>query len=202
MSLRSFQRAVVELTLAPRMARALRGGDAGALAGYDLTERERDRLFAIARQPGISVHCSLSRGNRLEVIMEAFPMTCVLLRPLLRVLLDELFEEHRPSHYQLAEERGAFAALLARKLAAGDLAIEYLDEILAYETACLALTERMRNGAEEAETIVEFAHPPDELLPPLAQRSAPPAGLPTGAYRARVRLADERFTVELIDARS
>ena len=199
MSLRSFQRAVVDLTLAPGMARALRRGEAGALAGYDLTERERDRILAIVRQPGISVHCTLSRGNRLEVIMEAFPMTCVLLQPVLRGLLDELWEEHHPTHYQLAQERTAFAAFIARKIAAGQLAIEYLEEVLAYESACLALSERMRSGGDaEVETIVTFAHPPDALLPPLARRSAPPAGLPTGSYRTRVKLANERFTLECV----
>jgi hypothetical protein len=202
MSLRAFQRAVVELTLAPDMARALRQGDAGVLAGYDLTGRERARLLDMVRQPGISVQCSLSRGNRLEVIMAAFPMTCVLLRPVLRQLVDTLWREHRPTNYQLAGEQTAFAALVRREIAAGVLAIEYLPEILAYETTCLELAERsrMRTGSDTAaEALVEFEHPPDTLLPPLSRRAAPPAGLPSGSYRARVKLQGDRFTVELME---
>jgi hypothetical protein len=201
MSLRSFQRAVVELTLAPRMARALRQGDAGVLAGYDLTGRERDRILDIVRQPGISVHCSLVRGNRLEVIFDAFPMTCVLLRPVLRPLVDELWQEHRPTNYQLAGEETAFAAIVSRKIAQGELTIEYLREIFAYEMACLELVQRarMRNDpGAEVEAVVEFQHSPDELLPPLSQRTAPPAGLPSGSYRARVKLQNEQFEVELL----
>jgi hypothetical protein len=202
MSLRSFQRAIVDLTLAPAKARALRHGDTDVLAGYELTGRERARILDIVRQPGISVHCSLSRGNRLEVIVEAFPMTCVLLRPVLRQLVDELWQEHRPSNYQLAGEAAAFAALVRRKIADGALAIEYLAEILAYETTCLELAERTRMRAAQdaaAEAMVEFEHDPDALLPPLSRLTAPPAGLPSGSYRALVKLQNARFTVELLE---
>ena len=76
------QRAVVDLTLAYLKGRSCREGrDDTLLASYDLTPLERDRIIAIVSQPGMSVHCSLSRGNRLEVVFNAFPMTCVLLGP-------------------------------------------------------------------------------------------------------------------------
>lgn len=205
MSLRSFQRAVVELTLAPWKARALRQGDTGVLAGYDLTSREHNRIVDIVGQPGISVHCTLSRGNRFEVIHGAFPMTCVLLRPVLRPLLDEFFEQHRPTDYQLAGEQTAFAAIVDRKIAAGALAIEYLPEIFAYEMACFELVQRMQMRTDPDatdEAIVEFLHSPDELLPPLSQFTPPPAGLPTGSYRVRVAMRSGRFQVELLHPHS
>jgi hypothetical protein len=201
MSLPSFQRAVVDLTLSPQIAVALLHGDTGALADYDLTERERRRILDIVRQPGISVSCSLVRGNRLEVIAGIFPMTCVLLEPVLRQVLDELWAEHRPSNYQLAGEDKAFAALVGRKIAAGELAIEYLDEVFAYERACqeMAYGIRTLDGPDAvAETVVEFHHSPDELLPPLSRLAAPPPGLPRGSYRARVRLVDDRLEVEML----
>ena len=183
------------------MAQSLRRGDAAALAGYDLTRRERDRILDIVRQAGISVHCSLSRGNRFEIIVSAFPMTCVLLQPALRALVDELWLEHRPTNYQLSGEDTAFATLVGRKLAQGELAIEYLAEIFGYELACLELARRMRmqTDAEAApEAIVEFQHAPDELLPPLSRLAAPPPGLPSGSYRARVRLEGDRFALEAL----
>jgi|GEM_PF-3311948 len=201
MSLQSFQRAVVELTLAPWKSRALRQGDSGVLAGYDLTCRERDRIVDIVGQPGISVHCTLSRGNRFEVIHGVFPMTCVLLRPKLRQVLDEHCQEHRPANYQLEGEQTAFAAIVSRKIAAGELVIEYLPEIFAYEMACMDLGRRMQmqNDPDAAvQAIVEFQHSPNELLPPLSRRSAPPSGLPKGSYRARVKLQGEQFQVELL----
>ena len=199
MSLQSFQQAVVDLTLSPWMAQELRKGDAVPLAGYDLTSRERARLSNIVNQPGISVHCSLSRGNRFELIVNAFPMTCVLLRPLLRRLVDELCQEYRPTNYQLSGEQTAFAAIVRRKMAAGELVIEYLDEIFAYEMACLDLVERMRSDpTDEVTALVEFQHSPDDLLPPLSQLESPPAGLRAGSYSARVRLQGELFKVELL----
>ena len=199
MSLQSFQQAVVDLTLSPWMAQELRKGDAVPLAEYDLTSRERTRLLNIVNQPGISVHCSLSRGNRFELIVNAFPMTCVLLRPLLRRLVDELCQEHRPTNYQLSGEQTAFAALVRRKMAAGELVIEYLDEIFAYEMACLGLVERMRSDpTDEVTALVEFEHSPDDLLPPLSQLKLPPSGLRAGSYPARVRLQGELFKVELL----
>ncbi len=201
MSLRAFQQALVDLTLAPRKARTLRQGDIGVLANFDLTARERERLLAVVRQPGMPVNCSLSRGNRFEVIAETFPMTCVLLEPVLRQLLDELWAEWRPANYQLTGEEAAFATLLARKRAEGELPIEYLDEIFAYELACREMAHRMRiqtSPESPIEVVVEFQHAPDALLPPLSQLATPPAGLPRGHYRARIQLQDGSFNVEML----
>ncbi|HZT31208.1 MAG TPA: hypothetical protein VFA33_15065 [Bryobacteraceae bacterium] len=200
MSLRDFQHAVVDLTLVPHKARALRQGDASVLANFDLTARERERLLDIVHQPGMRVSCSLSRGNRLEVIAEAFPMTCVLLEPVLRQLLDELWTERRPANYQLAGEDTAFAELLARKRAANEICIEYLDEIFAYELKCREMAHRMRTETTEVaiQTVIEFQHPPDMLLVPLSQLAAPPAGLPSGFYRARIQLQHGRFEVAVL----
>ena len=205
MSLLMFQRALVELTLTPLKARSLRRGDQSILAGFELTGLERDRLEAVVHQRGMSVSCSLSRGNRLEMIFQSFPMTCVLLKPILRELVDELWIDIQPSNYQLAGEDAVFASLLTRKLAENNLSIPYLEEIFAYELACMELTHQARNPARNqtaanAGVIVDFQHSPDDLLPPLSQLTAPASGLPEGNYRARVRLIDDQFKVELIQA--
>ena len=205
MSLLMFQRALVELTLTPQKARALRLGDESILAAFELTGLERDRLQAVVHQRGMSVSCSLSRGNRLEMIFQSFPMTCVLLKPILRELVDELWIDIQPTNYQLAGEETVFAALLTRKLAESNLSIPYLEEIFAYELACMELIRQARNPARDqtvadAQLIVDFQHSPDDLLPPLSQLTAPPAGLPEGNYRARVRLIGDQFKVELIDS--
>ena len=197
MSLRGFQQALVDLTVVAARAGALRRGEAAMLAGYDLSERERQRLVDIVRQPGMAVTCSLSRGNRMEVIVGVFPMTCVLLKPLLRGLLDELWEEHKPANYQLAGEEQAFAAFLERKIADG-LAVEYLAEVFAYERVCWELAQllRARHGPTMCEATVAFEHPPEQLLPPLSRLTAPPAGLPRGSYAARVKLTEAGLEVD------
>ena len=197
MSIASFQRALTELTLSPAAATALRLGDFGRLDGYALTARERARLADIVHQPGISVHCSLSRGNRLEVILAAFPMTCVLLRAELRGLVDELWRLHRPSNYQLFGEEDAFAELVARKLAARALAVKYAADILAYETACLKLTRQARIDPKVAhEAAFEFCYEPSELLIPLSRGVAPLAGLLPGRHPVRVSLREGQFAVD------
>jgi len=145
----------------------LRDGDMRVLTDYDLTGPEEDRILDIIRQPGILVSCSLSRGNRLESIFSSFPMTCVLLQPVLRQLLDALWEQHRPDHYQLAGEETAFAAMIEKQIAAGQLSMEYLQEVFSYEMVCVQLVRRIQTGTDRShvEAVVEFQHSPDEILP-------------------------------------
>jgi hypothetical protein len=127
-------------------------------------------------------------------------MTCVLLRAVLRPLVDELWQEHCPTNYQLSGEQTAFAAMVQRKIATGELVIEYLEEIFAYEVECLELVQRMRADPDaEVTAIVEFQHSPDHLLPPLSQLKAPAAELPAGSYLARISLQGEQFEVELLN---
>jgi hypothetical protein len=201
MSLKGFQQAVVDLTLAPKSFRALRRGESALLDLYDVNERERNRLLEISRQPGMAMNCSLARGNRLELIVAAFPKTCTLLKPLLPRLLDDLWEQHKPDNYQLFGEEDAFAAFIAGKIGQGELPGEYLPEIFAYELACQDLAIRLETstGADTGlEAIVQFQHPPGQLLPPLSRLVAPPPGLPSGAFPARVRLSELGFEVDLL----
>jgi hypothetical protein len=203
MSLKGFQQAVVDLTLSPKSIRALRRGESGLLDQYDLNERERNRLVEISRQPGMAMNCSLARGNRLELIVAAFPMSCTLLKPLLPGLLDELWEQHNPDNYQLFGEENEFGTFIARKISQGELCVEYLSEIFAYEIACRDLAIRQETGRGPnigLEAIVEFQHSPDELLPPLSRLVAPPSGLRSGAFPARVRLSESGLELDLLPA--
>lgn len=205
MSLQAFQRALVDLTLSPEASRRLLEGDATILRSYDLNEREIKRLVDVVQQPGMSVHCTIARGNRFDAIGEVFPMTLVLLEPQLRVLLSELWEKHHPTNYQFAGEEDAFADFVKEKLATNQLSIPYLDEVFDYECLCWKMAQEMRNQTElnhEVHAIMEFNHPPDQLLQPLSQLVSPPEGLPTGTYRARLTLRGTRFDVEMISASS
>src|ERR1035438_4656877 len=117
MSLQAFQQAIVDLTLAPHRVRLLLKGDLSLLKTYSLTERERQRILDVIRQPGMALNCTIARGNRFEAIGELFPMTCVLLEPVLRDLLDELWGKFLPTNYQFAGEEEAFANIVRRKMA-------------------------------------------------------------------------------------
>lgn len=205
MSLLAFQRAIVDLTLAPRRVRRLLDGDLDELDKYDLTQQERQRVLYAIRQPGMALNCTIARGNRFEAVAELFPMTCTLLKPVLRDVLDELWEDAPPTSYQFAGEEEAFMGIVRRKIETGELTIEYLDEVFAYECRCAELAQRMRaqDGTEEgSEAIVEFRHPPDLLLVPLSEQTVPPSGLPEGAYRARLTLRGEQVDVEMLSVSS
>lgn len=203
MSLQAFQQALVDLTLSPNQTRQLIRGDLTILDPYDLDEREMRRLLDVVQQPGMSLNCTIARGNRFDAIGEIFPMTCVLLEPVLRDLLDELWEHHRPTNYQFTGEEEAFAGIVRRKIESGEISIPYLEEIFAYEGLCWELAQHMRNQTDpdsEVSAIVEFQHPPELLLPPLSELIAPPEGLPTGVYRVQLTLRGTRFDVETLSA--
>src|SRR2546425_1890277 len=123
MSLQAFQQALVDLTLAPQQTRRLIQGDLTILDSYDLDERELSRLLDVVKHPGMSLNCTIARGNRFDAIGEVFPMTCVLLEPVLRDLLAELWENVRPTNYQFAGEEEAFAGIVRQKLSNSELSI-------------------------------------------------------------------------------
>jgi hypothetical protein len=192
---------MVDLTLTPKSCRAIGRGVSAVINQYELTERERGRLSEIARQPGMAMNCALARGNRLELIVGSFPKTCTLLKPLLPRLLDELWEQRKPDNYQLFGEEDAFAAFIAEKISRNELAVEYLSEIFVYELTCRDLEIRVETCGDTNsvfEAIVEFRHAPDELLGPLNNHAAPPPGLPSGIFPARLRMSEAGFEMSVL----
>lgn len=201
MSLQAFQHALADLTVAPLRARRLAKGDMTILDSYDLDERELSRLLDVLRQPGMSLNCTIARANRFVGIGDVFPMTCVLLDLVLRDLLDELWENARPTNFQFLGEEDDFAEFLRQKMSNNELSIPYLDEIFGYECVCWELAKELRSQTDpdhEASAIVEFHHSPDLLLLPLSEMKAPPDGLPEAVYRAKLTLRGSRFDVEMI----
>jgi hypothetical protein len=201
MGIIDFQRALADMTLDFQLAAAVRARGARALDGYDLTQREGLRLVAVARQPGMALNCTLARANRFAAIHDIFPMTCVLLEPELKGLLDELWSVHRPDNYQLSGEEAAFAKFVQDRIALGKLRqVEYLEEIFRYEKACweLAMELRYREAASPYEVlqVVRFNHDPGPLFEALGRYEAPPAGIPAGSYQVCVRVVGGELKVE------
>lgn len=204
MALSEFQRALSEMTVAPSLAARVRAEGEPPLAAYDLTARERARLVAVAQHPGMDLNCTLARGNRFGPIVDVLPLTCTLLKPWLRELLNELWQNKRPENYQLSGEEHAFVAFLQGKLAGGEFSHPYLAEVLEYETASWALVQSLRHTVEGDEPppgaepfrLVLFTHDPAALLPPLESGALPPDGLPGGRYPVRVTLHGDTLVVE------
>jgi hypothetical protein len=198
MALGDFQRALADMTLDARLAAAVRNRGGSALAGYALTDRECQRLQSVAQQEGMSLNCSLAR-EPIGSIHDA-TMTCVLLGPRLREVLDNLFSGRRPDNYQLAGEETAFAELVDGAIANGTLTNEYLEEIFRYERICweMAMELRLRDAAamEGRTRTACFRHDPGPLLDALAQDQPPPAGLPVGDYEVTVRVTNGDLVAE------
>ena len=192
------------MTLDVGMAAAVRRDGAVALSGYELSALEQQRLVDVARQPGMDLNCTLARGNRFAPIVEMFPLTCELLKPSLRPLLDELWSRHRPDNYQLAGEEDAFADLLDAKIERGELTHPYVDEVFRYERTCLELAKSLRYvsadalpSGSEPFRLARFCHDPRVLLRALERHEIPPANLVTGDYPVRITLRGDALDVEL-----
>ena len=206
MALRDFQQVLSGMTLDVRFASAVRKDGALALTGYDLTSLEQERLVDVARQPGMDLNCALSRGNRFAPIIEMFPLTCELLKPDLRELLDELWNCHRPDNYQLQGEEDAFAGLLAEKIARGEMQNPYAGEVFQYESACLELARSLRytpveelmDQATGSFRLTHFQHDPQILLSALEKREVPPDGIQAGDYAVRITLQGDALVAELV----
>jgi hypothetical protein len=205
MSLVEFQRALCDMTLDPVFASSVLRSGISSLAGYDLSAMEQGRLVAVVRQPGMSVNCTLARANRFAPIADAFPLTCSLLKPHLRQLLNELWRLHRPGNYQLAGEADAFVQFLQEKMSRGEFDYAYAEEVFRYECAAWELIHTLRRSMLEPEralngeksATVRFRHDPSILVASLERDKAPPADLPVGDYLVRLTLLGDTLEVDI-----
>jgi hypothetical protein len=193
MSLSEFQRALASMTLDTTLARRVREQGAAALRGFALRPRDLDRLVRVAAQPGMALNCTLARSNRFTSIAESLPMTCAVLEPVLRELLDRLWAHDRPQGYQLSSELRPFIDRVQ-----GDPALferfPLLDDVLRYELACLALIDdarRLTLAAMSGRTrIIVLQHDPARLIEPLRAEQPVPVGLEREPHTVELELVD------------
>jgi hypothetical protein len=197
-SLLGFQQALSELVMTPALRRRIAEGGAAvgdALAAYELSDRERRRLAALARDPGLKMGTTIHRSFRLSMLANALPRTCKVLPPqALRELVHAYWKESLPRSLQYAPEARGFAEFaLARSRAGAVPDSPYLDEVLETELAILALAEipakepaadapASDGDGDSRRRVVPFRHDPDAVLGPLAAGRVPPGGLPEGEH--------------------
>jgi hypothetical protein len=182
MSLESFQRALCDLIASPRLCHAVRAAPDSALASYELTARERQRLM----------NCTLYRSNRITPIFTLLNYTCLSLGDEFGPLMDQFWDaqEFRDGQFQSEIER--FAIFLRRRIADRTIASPFAGELLEFELAIAELEfgprkEVLRELAglppPQAETpcrlhplarIVRFKHDPTALLGAAATGVFPP----------------------------
>ena len=128
MSLFGYQQAPSDMVASPQLCLRVRGS-AAAPDGYDLTERERSRLAAVAAQRGMSTSCTLYRVNRIAPLHAYLPLTCALLGDQLIREAERFWSEGKPGNRQFGPETQRFGRFLQRRLREGAIADTYLGEV-------------------------------------------------------------------------
>ena len=130
------------MTLNPAFAASVLRRGTPTLSGYVLTPIEQVRLAAVARQRGMSVNCTLARANRFAPIADAFPLTCSLLKPLLRPLLYELWSLHPRITINWPEKQRVRGIPPAEDLTRRS-EYPYAEEVFRYERAAWRLIQTL-----------------------------------------------------------
>lgn len=197
MSLAGFQQALTAMTLDAALAGRVRQQGAAALEAWPLTPRELRRLAAMAQQPGMELNCTLARGNRFATVHDAFAMTCALLGPALRGVLDALWSSQQPSGVQLAGDVERFAAVVMSHVCTlpKPRLRAYLRDVLAYEQAAYRLAASVRHHAQPElarppAVWVDFEYDRQPLFAALQAFEPAPTALGRAAHRVRLALVD------------
>lgn len=169
MSLDGFQQALAALLMTPGLRAELTQVSPpelpAALARFELTERERQRLHAVARQPGMKATTVLHRAARLSMLSNTLPRTCQALGDQgLQEVTHRYWKEHLPTSVQYVREALRFAGFLRECLRSGTLVHPLLPEVLEAELAMLELGKAGESspgpgGAPPAESDLEAVHP-------------------------------------------
>jgi len=143
MSLAGFQRAYADLAASARLCLAVRANAGEALAAYELTTRERQRLERAVWQRGMNANCTIYRATRITALNAVVPITLRRIGPDLRAVLDAYWEDHPVHDTSFAREAARFIAWLERHTEALHEAGE---EIVAFARGELTLDEKRLSG--------------------------------------------------------
>jgi hypothetical protein len=160
MSLAAFQRAMADMAATPALCGRIRDDGPPALAAYDLTELEIQRLRSAVEQRGMRMNIMLYRNGRLSPLVSQLPGTFHVLGYGLREVAEAFWVEHPKVPRGVPGEMRRWAAFLRRRIAEGLLTEPLLPEVLDWEmeTYELALLPPERTRASVAEA-VERARP-------------------------------------------
>ncbi len=206
MSLAGFQHALTAMTLDATLAAAVKRDGAALLAPWPLTVLEQRRLLSVVQQPGMALNCTLARGNRFAAVHDAFAMTCALLGPALRGVLEALWSGQQPSGVQLAGDAERFAQVAQQQadtLPSAQLRA-YLRDVLAYEQQAYELCLSVRHMPDPSQASspprwVDFEHDPETLFEALQRFDLPPADLPRVPHRVRLALVDGELETAIFE---
>lgn len=193
MSLARFQACIARLITDPDFRDRIRSSDPAALAG-ELTALESTRLCRIAADRGLDINRTLHKGFRLGKLRAMLPLTCEALGP--RRLTKEVaafWAQRPPTSFYFIPEALEFCDFLTTRRLRG----VYLDEIIAYERATLALEQPGTHAPNEQ--AVRFRHEPSLLLACLASGRRPRSIPDRNCTAFGIRGQDGRAHWRLVD---
>ena len=202
MSIAEFQRAFADLVASPERCVRLRDGAADVLAGYAMTQRERERLEAMVRDEAMSVNCSLYRVNRLIPVYSVLPHSCRLLGGRLVAELDAFWAASRHATLQYRWESWRFGLWLEERIAAGLLPGGPVEDAIRLEMAIFDAQSAARNGNGGGNGVgrrrmMLLRYDPDELLDPtIAAEELQPVA---SGVTVEVDATGNRFAVRRVD---
>lgn len=164
MSAHDFQLAISRLIASPQLCRQFMEEAPAFFAGFNLTEKEKQRLHSVVRQKGMSACCSLYRMNRVTPVYSQLSNTCALLEDDLIPLVEEFWQHLTQPSLQFREEVLGFGAFLMARIEKGLISIPYLKEVLQLEMAMNELSYL----PEGACRILRFEHDIFNILQALA----------------------------------
>lgn len=180
------------------------------LNDFDLSDRERRRLLAIAAQPGMRVNTAIHRANRITPLDHSVPFTFFLLGERLWELLERYWLENPTENLQIPAECERFSLFVKGEIKAGRIVDPYIEEVLAFERTCTELKffteEELRafNPAADAllplVRIVTFRHDPESLLDALANGVLPAADITEGEFHLCIDCRSGEPDFRLLDA--
>jgi hypothetical protein len=143
MSLLGFQRALSDLVMSPGFRAAAGADPEAAFAAFELSARERERLVALAGDPGLRTGTFIHRSFRLSILSNSIPRTCKALGSRgIKELVGEYWRDHGPRSYYYAQEATRFGEFALARLRQGGLGFSgslLLPEVLLTELAMLDL---------------------------------------------------------------
>lgn len=166
MSLAGFQRAIADMAASPPLCRRVLDDAPAALAGYELTPLELERLHSAAEQRGMRMNIMLYRNGRLSPLVSQLPGTFHVLGFGLREVAEAFWIENPRVPRGVPGEMRRWADFLRRRIADGTLTEPLLGEVLDWEmeTYELALLPPERTRASVADAVAR-ARPDAPLRP-------------------------------------
>lgn len=110
-----FQQAMADLVASPALCNAVRDDAAVLAARYRLSDRERQRLLAIARHRGMQAACSVYRMNRITPLAMNLRLTLQAIGERLPALVSRYWAEHPRGHTHFYIETDRFCHWLTQQ---------------------------------------------------------------------------------------